>query len=192
MRGPWCRACVRTTRHPYTTTYRPVSTRRSSPSRAIAFLVLPRSLPTLSSWRVCTGLRPSGYSWSRATIRRRLAALRAWRYGQVAVHRRPGQSVLLHQRLDGHPGRPFTPQLSRLDRGESALAWRCAACIGRRSCCRIGYAALFSGRRRNSCPCLHGRSCLRIGYRRFSRDRNTKRLLCLCYSSGIRSRYRGY
>jgi hypothetical protein len=66
-------------------TYHPVSTRRKSPSRIIAFMVLPKSLATPSSWRVCTGLRPSGCSWSSATIRRHLAALRSWRYGKVAV-----------------------------------------------------------------------------------------------------------
>src|SRR2546427_12544086 len=32
-----------------------------------------KSLATLSSWRVCTGLRPSGCSWSSATIRRRMS-----------------------------------------------------------------------------------------------------------------------
>jgi hypothetical protein len=30
-------------------------------------------LATPSSWRVCTGLRPSGCSWSSATIRRRMS-----------------------------------------------------------------------------------------------------------------------
>ena len=54
----------------YATTYTPATTRRSSPSRAIAFIVLPRFFSTPSNRRVCAGLSPSGCSWSSATMRR--------------------------------------------------------------------------------------------------------------------------
>src|SRR2546427_1293987 len=73
------------------TTYRPVSTRRSSPSRIIAFMVLPKSLARPSSWRVCTGLRPSGCSWSSATIRRRMSPRGVDSFGSLLS--RPGLAV---------------------------------------------------------------------------------------------------
>jgi hypothetical protein len=55
----------------------PVSTRRMSPSRAIAFMGLPRSLSAPSRRRVWAGLRPSGCSWAkrRASGRLRLVLL---------------------------------------------------------------------------------------------------------------------
>src|SRR5262245_48363552 len=56
-------------------TYRPRPTRCTNPYRSIPRHVSARLRSTPSSSRISAGVRPSGWSWSRATMRRRMSPL---------------------------------------------------------------------------------------------------------------------
>jgi len=73
--GSWGTACVRTTRHPYATTYRPRPTRRSKPSRNILAHVSLKDLSARKNTRSSVAVSPSGLTGcSRSNARMRCRA----------------------------------------------------------------------------------------------------------------------